>query len=280
MLKEFPMTDSLTLAPQHRPDVWAAGEAYEPYIGRWSRLVAREFIDWLALPPGGRWLDVGCGTGALTQTIVARAEPASVAGLDPSDGFVAFACSHAYDRRIIFQIGDAQALPFPAMTFDAAVAGLVLHFVPDPARAVAEMKRVLRPGGIAAAYVWDHAGEMQLIRHFWNAAIAVDPGARAFDEARRFPLCDPQRLLALFDECGFARTHCRAIDVPTVFKDFDDYWSPFLGGQGPAPTYCGTLSGERLALLREQLRAALPIERDGSINLIARAFAVRGARPG
>jgi SAM-dependent methyltransferase len=266
-------------APLNRADVWAAGEAYDPYIGRWSRLVARDFIDWLALPSGGRWLDLGCGTGALTQTIAARSEPASVTGLDPSDRFIAFARRQTQDRRVAFQTGDAQALPFPDMTFDAVVAGLVLNFVPDPAQALREMKRVLRPRGTGAVYVWDHAGEMQLIRHFWSAAVALDPAAHALDEARRFPLCDRERLLALFNDCGFERVECRVLDVPTVFEDFDDYWSPFLGGQGPAPTYCSTLSDDRRALLRERLRAALPIERDGSIRLIARAFAFRGVRP-
>jgi SAM-dependent methyltransferase len=273
------MNHSLPVAPSQRADVWAAGEAYEPYVGRWSRLVAREFIDWLALPSGGRWLDVGCGTGALAQTIAARAEPANVIGLDASDRFTAFARGHAQDRRIIFQTGDAQALPFPDMTFDAVVAGLVLNFVPDPARALREMKRVLRAGGTGAAYVWDHAGEMQLTRYFWSATVALDPEAQALDEARRFPLCNRERLLTLFRDCGFERTECRVLDVPTVFKDFDDYWSPFLGGQGPAPTYCGTLSDGRKAMLRERLRAALPIQRDGSIHLTARAFAVRGVRP-
>jgi SAM-dependent methyltransferase len=273
------MSHSLPVAPSQRADVWAAGEAYEPYVGRWSRLVAGEFIDWLALPSGGRWLDVGCGTGALAQTIAARAEPTNVIGLDASDRFTAFARGHAQDRRIIFQTGDAQALPFPDMTFDAVVAGLVLNFVPDPARALREMKRVLRPGGTGACYVWDHAGEMQLTRYFWSAAVALDPEAQALDEARRFPLCNRERLLVLFRDCGFDRTECRVLDVPTVFRDFDDYWSPFLGGQGPAPTYCGTLSDDRKAVLRERLRAALPIERDGSIRLIARAFAVRGVRP-
>ena len=272
------MDRTLTVAPPPRADVWAAGEAYEPYVGRWSRLVARDFIDWLALPSGGHWLDLGCGTGALTQTIAARNEPATVTGLDPSDRFIAFARRQTQDRRIRFHTGDAQALPFPDMTFDAAVAGLVLNFVPNPAQAVAEMHRVLRAGGTGAAYVWDHAGEMQLIRYFWHAAVALDPAAQALDEARRFPLCDRERLLALFRDCGFDRTECRVLDVPTVFKDFDDYWSPFLGGQGPAPTYCSTLSDDRQAMLRERLRAALPIERDGSIRLIARAFAVRGVR--
>ena len=270
------MNHSITVASPHRADVWTAGEAYEPYVGRWSRLVARDFIDWLALPSDGHWLDLGCGTGALTQTIAARSKPATVTGLDPSDRFIAFARRQIQNRRVRFQSGDAQALPFPDRTFDAVVAGLVLNFIPDPARAVAEMKRVLRPGGIGAAYVWDHAGEMQLTRYFWSAAVALDPEAQALDEARRFPLCNRERLLTLFKGCGFERTECRVLDVPTVFRDFDDYWSPFLGGQGPAPTYCSTLFDGRKAMLRERLRAALPIERDGSIHLIARAFAVRG----
>jgi SAM-dependent methyltransferase len=273
------MNGSVTVASPHRADVWAAGDAYEPYVGRWSRLVAREFIDWLALPSGGHWLDLGCGTGALTQTIAARSKPATVTGIDPSDRFIAFARRQTQNRRVHFQTGDAQALPFPDMTFDAAVAGLVLNFIPNPARAVAEMKRVLQAGGIGAAYVWDHAGEMQLIRYFWSAAVALDPAAQALDEAQRFPLCNRERLLALFRDGGFDQTECCVLDVPTVFRDFDDYWSPFLGGQGPAPTYCSTLSDDRQALLRERLRAALPIERDGSIRLIARAFAVRGVRP-
>jgi hypothetical protein len=140
------------------------------------------------------------------------------------------------------------------------------------------MKRALRPGGTAAAYVWDYAGQMQLIRQFWDAAAALDPVARALDEGERFPLCHVQCLRDLFADAGFAEIDCRAFDVPTVFADFDDLWSPFLGGQGPAPTYCGTLSEERRAALRERLRAALPIAPDGSITLIARAFAVRGRR--
>jgi SAM-dependent methyltransferase len=273
------VSDFLAVAPTNRADVWATGEAYELYIGRWSRLVARDFIAWLGLPSGGRWLDLGCGTGVLTHAIAAGAGPMRVVGLDPSDRFVAFARGHVQDRRIIFQTGDAQALPFPEMTFDAVVGGLVLNFVREPAQALREMKRVLRPGGTGAVYVWDYAGEMQLIRHFWNAAVSRDPAARGLDEARRFPLCDPERLLALFENCGFERAACRVLDVPTVFKDFDDYWSPFLGGQGPAPTYLSTLSDDRRAVLREHLRAGLPIESDGSVRLIARAFAVRGIRP-
>jgi SAM-dependent methyltransferase len=274
------MTKSATLAQPHRPDVWAAGEAYEPYVGRWSRLVAREFIDWLALPSDAQWLDIGCGTGVLTQTILAHAAPASVTGIDPSDQFIAYARRHTPDPRASLRTGSAEALPFSDDLFDAVVAGLVLNFIPSPKRALAEMRRVLRPGGTGAVYVWDHAGEMQLIRHFWDAAIALDPAARDLDEGRRFAICHPDPLLALFRDAGFDRTECRIIDVPTMFKSFDDYWSPFLGGQGPAPTYCSALDDERRAKLREQLRATLPIQRDGAIRLIARAFAVRGVRPG
>jgi SAM-dependent methyltransferase len=262
----------------HRPDVWEAGEAYESYVGRWSRLVACDVIDWMAVSAGGRWLDVGCGTGALTQTILARAAPANVTGVDPSVGFIDFARQRTNDPRAHFQEGDAQALPFADHAFDAAVSGLVLNFIPDVAKAAGEMKRVVHAGGTVAAYVWDYAGEMQLMRYFWDAAVAIDPNAQALDEARRFPSCRPEALLALFESVGFERTECRVVDVPTVFRDFDDYWSPFLGGQGPAPTYCCALPEDRRERLRERLRDRLPTGNDGSIRLIARAFAVRGIR--
>lgn len=262
-----------------RPDVWAVGDAYEAYVGRWSRLVARDFIGWLARPAKTQWLDIGCGTGALTQTILACADPAQVIGIDPSDGFVARARQQTRDARATFQSGKAEALPLADASVDTAVSGLVLNFVPDHRQAIAEMRRVLRPGGSAAAYVWDYGGEMQLMRRFWNAAVALDSAAGPLDEARRFPICNPASLQALFNDGGFERTECRSIDVPTVFTDFDDYWSSFLGGQGPAPTYCATLSDDQRTALREQIRKGLPIEQDGTIRLMARAWAVRGVRP-
>ncbi len=261
------------------PDVWAAGEAYEPYVGRWSRLVASDFLVWLGLRPDLAWLDVGCGTGALTQTILAQASPREVLGIDPSQGFIACARDRTRDPRAAFKTGDARGLPVDDSAFDVAVAGLVLNFVPDPARAVAEMRRAARPGGTIAAYVWDYAEGMQLMRCFWDAAIAIDPAARDLDEALRFPLCQPGPLRALFDGAGLQRIEMRAVEVPTVFKDLDDYWLPFLGGQGPAPTYCMGLSEQRRAQLRERIKATLPTAADGSIRLTARAFAVRGARP-
>jgi SAM-dependent methyltransferase len=261
------------------PDTWANGAAYEPYVGRWSRLVGREFLAWLAVAPGSRWLDVGCGTGALTQTILETAAPRAVRGIDSSGAHVAFAREQVRDERASFETGDAQELPISSGGWDAAVSGLVLNFVPQPERMAAEMIRVVRPGGTVAAYVWDYAGKMQLMRHFWNAAAALDPGAAQLDEGRRFPICHPERLADLFRGAGLEAVGARPIDIPTDFRDFDDYWQPFLGGQGPAPGYVVALSAERQAALRERLRAALPTAVDGSIPLVARAWAVRGTRP-
>ena len=265
--------------PSDRKDTWAAGDLYEPYVGRWSRLVAREFLDWLAVPPGRNWLDVGCGTGALSQAILQRAQPRSVKGIDPSAGFVAYAAAHVVDPRAAFEVADAQLLPLEAAAFDAAVSGLVLNFVPKPASAVAEMRRVVRRGGMVAAYVWDYAGGMQLMRRFWDAAAALDPAAAKLDEGVRFPLCGEAPMAALFEAAALDRIETRAIDVPTRFRDFDDYWNPFLGGQGPAPTYAMSLSGEQRAALRDRIRAGLPVAPDGSIDLAARAWAVRGRAP-
>jgi SAM-dependent methyltransferase len=265
-------------APAQQQDSWSAGDAYEPYVGRWSRLVAAEFLDWLDILPDARWLDVGCGTGALSEVILGRAAPRQVIGLDPSEAFVSFARTRLSDSRIEFQIGDARSLPFDDATFDVAVAGLMLNFVPEPAQALAEMCRKVRPGGTVAAYVWDYAGEMQLMRRFWDAAVALDPNARDLDEGRRFPICQPERLLALFREAGLTGAESRVIDVPTIFRDFDDYWSPFLGGQGPAPGYCVSLPDEKRDTLREKLRTELPVSPDGTVRLKARAFAVRGRR--
>jgi ubiquinone/menaquinone biosynthesis C-methylase UbiE len=152
--------------PTERKDVWASGEAYEPYVGRWSRLVAREFVTWLGVPPNKDWLDVGSGTGALSEVILAAASPCQVTGVDPSDGFVSFARHRVTDKRATFQIGDAQKLPVADGSFDATVAGLVINFIPDQTKAVSEMKRATRPHGVVGAYVWDYAGEMQMMRHF------------------------------------------------------------------------------------------------------------------
>jgi SAM-dependent methyltransferase len=267
------------MAGQSTPEVWASGEGYERYVGRWSRLVAPEFIDWLGLPGGGRWLDVGCGTGTLADTILARSNPAFVTGVDRSEAYVAHARARITDLRAEFRTGDAQELPFADNALDAAVSGLVLNFVPDKEKAAREMARVVRPGGIAAVYVWDYAGEMQMMRVFWDAAAQLDPAASALDEGARFSICRPEALAGLFGSVGMRDVEARAIDVPTRFRDFDDYWTPFLMGDAPAPGYNMSLSEERRAALRELVRSKLDIATDGSIDLIARAWAVKGVAP-
>ena len=268
-------------------EVWAVGSRYDAYVGRWSRVVARELVAWLEVAGGAAWLDVGCGTGALSETVLGAADPAEVVGVDPSPGFVAHARERLAGPRARFAVADARALPVAGTRFDAVVSGLVLNFVPDPVTALAEMARVTRAGGRVAAYVWDYAGRMELMRRFWEAAAAIDPAAAALDEGRRFPICRPEPLARLFRDAGLAAVEVRPIEVPTRFRDFDDYWAPFLGGQGPAPGYAMALDEPRRAMLREELRARLPAASDGSIPLVARAWAARGvagprphARPG
>jgi SAM-dependent methyltransferase len=258
-------------------DAWASGDHYEPFIGRWSRLVAAEFLDWLDAPTDAAWIDVGCGTGALSHAVLERTAPRSVVGVDPSAAFVEHARRGAGDPRANFRVGDAQRLEDPDDTYDVAVSALVLNFVPDPAQALAELRRVTRPGGPVAVYVWDYVQRgMQLLCEFWDAAAAVDPAAAALDEGRRFPICEPEPLTRLFTAAGLRDIESTAITVPTVFRDFDDLWSPFLGGQGPAPSYLAGLDDERRAAVREELRRRLQVSSDGGIALTARAWSVRG----
>jgi len=259
-------------------EVWEAGDAYEAYVGRWSRAVAREFVAWLAVPAGRSWLDVGCGSGALTTAALATG-PARVSGVDRSPGFLRAARSRAGGPLSGFVAGDAAALPLPGGRFGVVVSGLCLNFVPDPRLAAAEFARVVAPGGVVAAYVWDYGDGMAMMRYFWDAATALDPGAEALDEGRRFPLCAPGPLAELWAGAGFAEVATRAIEVPTVFADFADFWQPFLGGQGPAPGYVAALTGPRRSALRDLLRSRLPAGPDGSIRLTARAWAIRGVLP-
>ncbi len=260
--------------------IWSAGEAYDPYVGRWSRVVAREFLGWLSVPAGSEWLDVGCGTGALTEAILAVARPRRIIGMDASAGYVAFAAGRIKDARAEFKVGDAQSIDQPGSSLDAAVSGLVLNFLPRPQLAAAEMARVLKPGGVAAAYVWDYAGEMQMMRTFWDAAADLDPSARALDEGVRFPICRPDALQALWHGARLDAPDTRPIDIQTRFRDFDDFWAPFLGGQGPAPSYAMSLEDAARTRLRELIRSRLIPEADGSLPLTARGWAVRGCKPG
>jgi SAM-dependent methyltransferase len=257
-------------------DHWQDGSAYQGYIGRWSRRVAERFVPWVDVVRGGTWVDVGCGTGVLTRTIVELASPASVVGVDPSTGFLRTARASVRDSRVEFVEGSGGALPLLDESSDAVVSGLVLNFIPDVGAALADMRRVAKREGTVAAYVWDYGGEMQLLRRFWDAAVALDPSAAELDEAVRTPLCRPEALEQAFGAAGFDEVEVAGIEVPTVFRDFDDYWNPFLGGAGPAPGYVVSLGDDARERLRDRLFDTLPREPDGTIELIARAWAVRG----
>jgi SAM-dependent methyltransferase len=258
-------------------DRWTGGDDdYEGYVGRWSRPVASAFVDWLELPPDGHWVDVGCGTGALTSAILARGGPNEVVGVDPSADFAGAAAARLDDPRARFAVGSAASLPVEDGWADGVVSGLVLNFVPDLDAGLREMTRAARTGATIAGYVWDYAGQMQLIRRFWDAAVELDPAAADLDEAARFPICSPEPLHEAFGRAGMIDVEVRSIAVPTVFGNFDDFWSPFETGVGPAPGYAAGLVGASRDRLRDRLRETLPTEPDGSIHLVVRAWAVRG----
>ena len=258
---------------------FADGEAYEHYVGRWSRPVGHMFLDWLSLAPGLRWVDVGCGTGALTTTILERADPSKVTGIEPSEGFLTVARTKIDDNRAEFRTGDAQSLPLEDNEADVSVSGLVLNFVADKRHALQEMRRIVQPGGTVALYVWDYAGEMQLMRYFWDAVTDLFPEGAEHDEGKQFPICKPEPLADLFRASGLQAVEAHALDAPTVFADFDDYWSPFLRGQGPAGGYCVSLSEDNRKHLRKRLENTVPVSADGNIRMIARAWAIRGTTP-
>lgn len=260
-------------------DSWNKGDPYERYVGRWSHPVAHEFLDWLNLPPALRWLDVGCGTGALTAAIWQECHPAELIGIDSSEGFLAKARTRLQGHAT-FHLGNALDVPLPAAAVDVVVSGLLLNFVPDTALALAQMRRAAVAGATIAAYVWDYAGKMELMRYFWDAAVELDSAARTLDEGLRFPLCHPDALENAFRDTGLSEIQVTSIDIPTRFSNFDDYWTPFLGGQGPAPAYAMSLDEASRNTLRDQLRMRLPTESDGSIALVARTWAIQAHVPG
>jgi SAM-dependent methyltransferase len=266
------------MAEETPAHVWANTETYEAYMGRWSRPAAGVVLAWLGLPPGLTWLDVGCGTGALTQAILDAADPREVFGVDPSAEFIA-AAGQSADPRVRFAVGEAGALPVPDDAYDVVIAGLVLHFVADPQAAVVEMARATATGGTVAAYVWDPTGDGQFTRYLWRAATALDPAAAAQDPSLQAPMCRPEPLAALFAGAALQAVTVEAAVVPIVFRDFDDYWQPhLLGGSSPAQRYVASQGAGMRTALREQLQTMLPIADDGSIPLRGHLWAVRGTK--
>lgn len=254
---------------------WDSSHAYEQYVGRWSRQVAPEFLRRLALPQGLAWADIGCGTGALTDAILSTCKPSSIHGIDASEGFVSQARRRITDPRARFEAGDATRLPWNSDVCDVTVSGLVLNFVRNHDAMVREMARVTKPGGTVAAYVWDYAEGMQMMRLFWDAAKTVSPQDAALDQAERFPICQPEPLQALFTNASLKSVTVYAIDFPTVFQNFDDYWHPFLGKTGAAPTYLASVDDDVRENIRLHLKARLAAQ-DEPIALSARAWSVQG----
>ncbi len=259
-------------------DTWEQGSPYERYIGRWSRRIAPGFLAWLDAPANLRWLDVGCGTGALSAAILDRCTPSGLMGVDPSEGFLGLAAQHLGPRALL-RTGSATALPLDDGSCDMLVSGLVLNFIHEVSAALAEMKRVTAPGGAIAAYVWDYADRMEIIKRFWDVAAALDPEAARLHEGVRFPLCQPDALQAAFEASGLDQVATTPVEVTAKFPDFDDYWAPFLGGQGPAPAYLMSRSDEQRAEIKARLAAALAPDAGRGFSLAARAWAVRGRVP-
>jgi SAM-dependent methyltransferase len=251
------------------------GATYERYMGKWSQLAGEIFLDWLAPKPGLQWLDVGCGNGAFTEMLVERCAPSSVQGIDPSEGQLAFARTRLVPRVAEFRQGDAMALPFPDDMFDAAVMPLVIFFVPDPAKGIAEMARVVCPGGLITAYAWDMFGggfpyEALLVEmRGMGVAVAVPPSP---DASRIDVMRD------LWTSAGLDAAETREITVQRTFADFDDYWTTILGGPSVSPKLAA-MASEDLALLKERMRARLPTDATGRITYTARANAVKGRVP-
>lgn len=256
-------------------DLFDSGSDYELFMGRWSRLIAREFVQGLSAAPELDWLDVGCGTGALADAIWELAAPRGVGGVDPSADFVDALQSRLGTRSDI-RVASGEDLPFADNAFDAVVSGLALNFIPDPLAAIQEWRRVARPGGSVGVYVWDYSDGMEFLRLFWDAAVEIDPAAQSLDEALRFPICQPDRLIDLFKKGNLGSVEVGSIEVTTAFRDFDDYWAPFTRGQGPAPGFVASLSPAGRNRLEERLRSTVRQSPDGTILLSARAWTTTG----
>lgn len=262
------------------PGMFGDAEAYERFMGRWSRLVAPRLVDFSGLPERGRILDVGSGTGSLTFAIAERNGRARVLGIDPSKEYVAYASSrNPFADRASFEVGDAQQLLFPDTSFDAALSLLVFNFIRDPRKALSELRRVTKPGGKISAAVWDYGAGMRMLRTFWNAVVALDPEAEKSDE-KQMPLCRAGELSALWRQGGLEDVREQSIDIKMRFESLADYWDPFLLGQGPAGSYVRRLDHDKLQTLRNEVKRRLSLSAENvSFVLPARVWSVRGTVP-
>jgi SAM-dependent methyltransferase len=255
-------------------------EAYERFMGRWSRLVAPLLVDFTDLPDRGRVLDVGSGTGSLVSAIAARKVRTYVLGIDSSKEYVAYANSrNPFPYRASFQVGDAQQLHFADASFDAGLSLLAFNFIPNPQKALLEMRRTAKSGGKLAAAVWDYGAGMRMLRTFWDAAVSIDAGAERLDE-KRMPLSHAGELSDLWRQGGLENVREQPIDITMQFKSFVDYWDAFLLGQGPAGSYVASLDRDKLQVLRSEVKRRLALSReDAPVVLPARVWSVRGTIP-
>ena len=260
-------------------DRWRDAAAYDRYMGRWSRLLALDFLSWLDLPPGSGWLEIGCGTGALTRAICEAASPRSVTACDTAADYVAFCRERLRHPSLTVVAAGTDALPTRPGGYDAVVSSLVLNFLPDPVAALARMRDLCAPGGCVAACVWDYAVGMEFLRIFWDVAVELDPDAGPLHEGTRFPLCRPEALRAAFAAAGLGSVEVVPLTIPTRFVGFEDFWAPFADGPGPAPSYVAALDERRRRRLAERLRSRLGAAGGRPITLEARAWAARGHRP-
>lgn len=256
--------------------MWNDATGYEKYVGHWSRAIAPRFLAWLCLSPGLKWLDVACGTGALTSTILERCDPTEVAGLDGSADYLDSATAHCRDPRARFVLGDASALPFAPSTFDVSVSGLALNFV-DHQRALAEQRRVVGPGGTVAAYVWDYAGEYEFARRFWDAAARVDPRAATYDPGYQAAICSETNLRNALGAAGCREVETCVFDDLGKFPSAEAYWNAFDVRQGSTFKYLSLLTDEERLRLRKVVLSDLPPS--GPVKLKVRALAVKGRVP-
>jgi len=258
-------------------DKWNDGDSYEYFMGRWSSLMAIKFLQWLNMSSGKNWLDIGCGTGALSEAIEKYMNAIDLAGVDKSTGYIERVKQRISNNQN-FKTGEVDHLPFDDQEFDVVVSGLALNFFPNIENALLEFKRVTKPGGVIGAYVWDYSGKMEFLRYFWDAANQIDSSSNALDEGVRFTICNSENLLKAFVKAGITHVESSCLDIETVFKDFDDYWSPFFGGQGPAPGFLKSLSQESQNELKNKILERINFESNGSIKLIARALVVKGIK--
>lgn len=255
--------------------MWSGGD-YDVLMGRWSRLMAPRLVEFAEVRDGDNVLDVGCGTGSLTSALLSAGPAVRATGIDGSEAYVEIGRGRLDGSRATLDQGDAQSLPYPDDSFDKCVSLLVMNFIPDPAKAVSEMRRVTRVGGSVTAAVWDYGDGMEMLRYLWDEAIGVDEDAAAKHEGN-MPLCREGELAELWTECGLSEVGDTALAIEMNFASFDDYWSPFLTGVGPSGSYVRSLDSRTRTQLKERLLQKLANgNQQAPIRLTARAWAVRG----